>query len=64
MNKRCKYIQRLLITTGIATIVCIGWQVLELIIQGQIISNKVDCVIALVLTFSLYGNYKVWIDRS
>ena len=64
MNKKLRYIRELLVITGIAAIVTIGWQGIELIILGQITPKKVDSVIGLVLTFSLYGNYKVWIDRS
>lgn len=64
MNKKLRYIRELLVITSIATIVTIAWQGVELIVLGQITPKKVDNVIGIVLTFSLYGNYKVWIDRS
>lgn len=64
MNKKLRYIREVLVITGIATIVTIGWQGLEMIILGEITPNKVDSVIGLILIFSLYSNYKVWIDRS
>ncbi|MGJ0846506.1 hypothetical protein ACR77J_07450 [Tissierella praeacuta] len=41
---------------GIASIVTITWQLLEIVILGKIAPNKVDSIIAVILTLSLYAN--------
>lgn len=47
-----------LILIGIAIGVTFLWQLIELIMIGHINPNNVDSVIGLVLTYSLYINYK------
>lgn len=49
---------------GIAYLVTFGWQQLEIILEGQIRSNHVDSIISLILIASLYGNFKIWEDKS
>lgn len=40
----------------IAIAITCFWQLLEIVMIGEIRPNKVDTVIALILTFSIYGN--------
>lgn len=47
----------------INTIVCFGWQGLEILLIGEIRPNDVDTVIGLILTFSLFGNYLKYIKK-
>lgn len=41
-------------------LVAIGWQLLELKMTGKINPNEVDSWVGLVLTWSLFGNFKFW----
>lgn len=45
---------------GIVASVTLGWQLLELIIMGEIRPDKVDIIVAGVLSMSLYHNLKFW----
>lgn len=45
---------------GIASVVTLVWQVLEITILGEIKANRIDAIIGTVLTFSLYFNLKTW----
>lgn len=47
-----------LIIIGIMTLLTLGWRVLEVILNGQIIENKADNIIATLLTISLFKNFK------
>ena len=53
-----KTLNEFLVLCGITTLVTLLWKVLELIILKEIILNDVDTVIAIILSWSLYGNYK------
>jgi hypothetical protein len=44
---------------GIGMFVSLGWWLLE-IMTGSIHPNKVDNVVACILTLSVYGNLKSW----
>lgn len=45
---------------GLGMLVIFGWQLLEIVMIGKINPNRVDTVVGLVLTLSLYGNLKKW----
>lgn len=47
-----------LIIIGIMTLLTLGWRFLEVILNGQIIENKADNIIATLLTISLFKNFK------
>lgn len=49
-----------LVLIGIVVGVTLLWQLLELLMIGHINPNNVDSVIGLILTYSLYINYKNW----
>lgn len=51
-------IEKYLIITGIACVVLLLWQALELYIDGVITPRKVDDIIGVILVFSLYKNFK------
>ncbi|KEI90727.1 hypothetical protein N493_15065 [Clostridium botulinum B2 433] len=57
-----KYITELLILICISACVVALWQGLELYIDGLIITRRVDNIIGTILTFSLYKNFKNWIE--
>lgn len=49
---------------GIMVIVVFVWQLLEVIIEGNVINpNNVDTIIGIILTYSLYYNYKTWKNK-
>lgn len=56
-------IEKYLIITGIACVVLLLWQALELHIDGVITPRKVDDAIGFILVFSLYKNFKNWLER-
>lgn len=58
-----RVIERYLIITGIAYVVLLLWQALELNIDGVITPRKVDNIIGFILVFSLYGNFKKWLEK-
>lgn len=51
-----KIINELLKIIGIATLVSVVWQGLELLIVGKIIPDYVDTIIGIILSLSLYAN--------
>ena len=51
------------IFTGIAILVTVLWQLLELYIYGEIKLNEVDTIIALFLTISIYINCKIIMSK-
>lgn len=45
--------------------VCVGWTVLEKLTMGEVITRKVDNIIAIIFATSLYFNFKnYWSLRS
>ena len=54
----------ILLLSGIATLVVILWQSLELAILNKITPDKVDTIIALILSYSLYWNYKMILNKK
>ena len=57
-------IEKYLIITGIACVVLLLWQDLELYIDGVITPRKVDDIIGFILVLSLYGNFQGWIKNN
>lgn len=53
-----KEFENILKILGISFIVVTVWQVLELIVYGETIPNRVDSIIGMILTYSLYLNLK------
>ena len=51
------------IFTGIAILVTVLWQLLELVFYGEIKPNEVDTIIALFLTISIYTNCKIIMNK-
>jgi len=49
-----KLIEMFLILTGLVTIITLSWRVLEAAIIGEITPSKVDSIVAVILTVSLY----------
>ena len=50
------FIKELIILLLIFIVVCLGWQLLEIIMIGHVNPNNVDTVIGIILTISLYKN--------
>jgi len=44
--------------------VCFSWVVIELLLIGEMKPNKVDDIIALILSFSLYLNYRLLEEKK
>lgn len=55
-----KLLNDFLTLIGIMSLVVIGWQTLEVTLLGKINSNRVDTIIGVILTMSLYHNFKTW----
>ena len=55
-----KELGKVLIFIGILTLVTSMWQELELLESGRITPNNVDTIVGLILTCSLYFNFKNW----
>lgn len=53
-----KVISDLLIWSGIYAIVTFSWQGLELFFIGKINPNFIDTIVGIVLSYSLFGNFK------
>lgn len=64
INKLLITLNEILVMCGIATLVTLLWQALELVILKEIVPNDVDTIIAIILSVSLYGNYKFLEARS
>lgn len=58
-----KNLTELLIFIGISACVVVLWEGLELCIDGLIITIRVDNIIGTILAFSLYKNFKNWIEK-
>ncbi|EPY2281792.1 hypothetical protein [Clostridium sporogenes] len=63
MKKIKKFITDLLIVLGICSLVILFWQGIEMRINGVIVQRKVDNIMATILVFSLYKNFKNWIEK-
>lgn len=48
----------------IGLIVLKFWQILELLIYNEIKPNDVDTIISIILTYSLYGNLKHYLNKN
>ncbi|MGO5074343.1 hypothetical protein ACTQ4K_10425 [Clostridium sporogenes] len=57
-----KYITNLIILIGISTCVVAAWQGVEFCIDGLIIVRRVDNIMGIILTLSLYKHFKNWIE--
>lgn len=57
-------ITNMLVFIGIFFIVTFFWFCLQMIINGEIISTKIDSIIESILTISLYYNYKNFINKE
>lgn len=53
-----------LVIFGIGFLVVSIWQILEVIIIGEIVPSTVDSIVAMVLLISLYGNYCSYIKNK
>jgi hypothetical protein len=53
-----KFTTDLLIVFGICSLVILFWQGIEIRIDGVIVQRKVDNIMATILVFSLYKNFK------
>lgn len=53
-----------LIFMGIGLAVTLGWQLIELYMIGEIVARDVDTVVALILTTSLYCNWKFYSQHN
>lgn len=58
-----KIINEIIELFGIMVIVVFVWQLLEVIIEGNVNPNNVDTIIGMILTYSLYYNYKTWKNK-
>lgn len=56
-----KAIYNIFILIGIYVTICTCWQWLELLCYGNITVRKVDTIIATILAYSLFCNYKHYI---
>ncbi len=53
-----------LVFSGIGFIICVLWQGLELLFEGKIVASSSDSIIAVILMWSLYGNYFSYIKDN
>ena len=49
---------------GIGFFVYALWQWLELILEGSIVASKSDSIMAVILMYSLYFNYKNYMNEK
>ncbi|NFF75965.1 hypothetical protein [Clostridium sporogenes] len=66
MNKPASKIAltNVLVCIGILFSIIFCWQLLELLVYGTILPNKIDNFIAAFLTMSLYYNYQTWMKKD
>lgn len=57
-DKALEYLNEYLKIFGIGAVVMLVWQVLEVVMLGEVVPSNIDSVIAIVLTFSLYLNLR------
>lgn len=50
-------IAKSLVFSGIGFIICAIWKGLELLFEGEIVASGSDSIMAVILMWSLYGNY-------
>ena len=53
-------LNKLITMSGILLIITLAWQTLEIMYYGENKPNQIDGIIAIVLTYSLYCNLKIW----
>jgi hypothetical protein len=53
-----KNLNKILIMCGILGVINVAWSLAEYLIYGEITYRKIDTVVALILGYSLYFNYK------
>lgn len=53
-----------LVLCGIGVIIYAMWQGLELLFEGEIVASSSDSIMAVILMWSLYGNYCSYIKDS
>lgn len=58
-----KYLRLILEIIGIMALVLFIWQLMEKMLIGEVTPNIVDSIIGTILTYSLYFNYKNWIEE-
>lgn len=58
------YLKELVTVIIIAVLVTMVWRLLELIAYGKVLPDKVDSIIAIILSYSLYANFKFYIKNK
>lgn len=64
MNQFIELCMNLILVLIIGAIVVLFWQALEFLITGVIEINKVDNIIAIILSYSLYFNLKYFDSKE
>lgn len=59
-----KILRECLAFIGIGLAVTLGWQLIEIYMIGEIVARDVDTVVALILTTSLYFNWKFYLQHN
>ncbi|HID0767997.1 TPA: hypothetical protein ACXDAZ_002526 [Clostridium botulinum] len=63
-NKLRVMLTNIFVFIGIASLVIIFWQLLEILIIGTIEIHIIDNIIGAILVMSLYHNYQNWIEKD
>ncbi|APH21018.1 hypothetical protein [Clostridium botulinum] len=63
-NKLRVTLTNIFVFIGIASLVIIFWQLLEILIIGTIEIHIIDNIIGTILAISLYHNYQNWIEED
>ena len=64
MNKIKKYIKIWVELGGIGFFVYALWIWLELMLEGKIVASQSDSIMAVILMYSLYFNYKNYMNKK
>ena len=64
MNKIKKYIKIWVELGGIGFFVYALWLGLELMLEGSIVASKSDSIMAVILMYSLYFNYRNYMNEK
>ncbi|EQB4340412.1 hypothetical protein ACYJ2U_001694 [Clostridium botulinum] len=63
-NKLRITLTNIFVFIGIASLVIIFWQLLEILIIGTVEIHIIDNIIGAILATSLYHNYQNWIEED
>lgn len=56
---KIKIFKEILTAVGIWSLVCLSWQILEILIYGEVQPRSVDTIVTAVLSLSIYINLEM-----